>query len=180
MQGRTFEFDLKLTNRYPLVEPQLNLITANLPLQLNDGRDLYNELVGKHGWKQECSVAQLIAQIPDFTAEILLSQATNLVIGKFHLGQLYDLNAYPTVFDVREQSELDANKTMPRRFVITPTAMLIFRPVDDDLPQVGMLGAWAHLKSLLRVRRNPTVPQYLSLVFKKSDERQPWVLNLVV
>jgi len=46
--------------------------------------------------------------------------------------------------------------------------------------QYGVLIAWASLQSIARLRKNAASPQFLSIIFKPCDERQPWVLNLMV
>ena len=43
-----------------------------------------------------------------------------------------------------------------------------------------MLVAWASLQSIARLRRNVTSKQFLSIIFKPCESKQPWVLNLVI
>jgi len=50
---QTFEFEMLLPNKYPFTDPQILCHTdfAHPMLSLSDGRDLFNEVVGRDGWK---------------------------------------------------------------------------------------------------------------------------------
>jgi hypothetical protein len=63
--------------------------------------------------------------------------------------------------------------------VVTRSALLLFQPIEQNI-QYGILIAWASLQSISRLRKNAASPQYLSIIFKPVDEKQPWVLNLII
>ena len=60
-------------------------------LSLNDGRDLFSEVVGEGGWKVGHKLYSLIQLIPEFIAEMYLIENDYYIIGTFHLGQVYNL-----------------------------------------------------------------------------------------
>ena len=66
-----------------------------------------------------------------------------------------------------------------RNMAVTPSAILLFQPFMDNA-QYGILIAWASLQSIARLRKNSASQEFLSIIFKPMEERQPWVLNLVI
>ena len=60
-----------------------------------------------------------------------------------------------------------------RNLVVTPSAILLFQPIQQD-PSYGVLLAWASLQSIARLRKNAASPQFLSIIFKPVEERQVW------
>lgn len=40
--------------------------------------------------------------------------------------------------------------------------------------------AWVSYASIVRIKRNNKDSRLISIIFKVSEERQPWVLNLVI
>jgi hypothetical protein len=42
------------------------------------------------------------------------------------------------------------------------------------------LQAWVSYASIVRIKRNNKDSRLISIIFKVSEERQPWVLNLVI
>jgi ubiquitin-protein ligase len=85
--GSSFEFKIRLTVRWPFVDPQIYLCQNNWPRHLADGRDLFNEVVGQGGWKKNHTISTLVTLMPEFIEEILdMEEDRDHVIGKFHLG----------------------------------------------------------------------------------------------
>jgi hypothetical protein len=118
------------------------------------------------------------------------------VVGTFQLGQVYNirrwadsekgharpLEAYTEkcgVFQCQEQDEEDESKFMARYLVVTPSVLLLLDPVEK-VEGFGTLQAWASLQSLNKIRRNNVMQELMTLIFKAAEERQPWVLNLMV
>lgn len=50
-------------------------------------------MCGKDGWKADFHLFEIIMLLPDFVEAIIESPVSILkqVVGKFHLGQLYDM-----------------------------------------------------------------------------------------
>jgi hypothetical protein len=85
--GSSFDFTIRLTSRWPFVDPQFYLSPGNVPSYLADGRDLYNEIVGQDGWKKNYSLTTLVTIFPDYIEEILNMEVDREhVIGRFHQG----------------------------------------------------------------------------------------------
>lgn len=63
-------------------------------LALDDGRDLFSEVVGEGGWKVGHKLYSLIQLIPEFIAEMYLVETDYYVIGTFHLGQVYNMRQF--------------------------------------------------------------------------------------
>ena len=69
---------------------------AKATLSLNDGRDLFKEVVGEGGWSVEIGhkVYSIIKLIPEFIAEMYALETDFHVVGIFHLGQAYDMKQF--------------------------------------------------------------------------------------
>jgi len=52
----------------------------------SDGRDYFEEIVGKNGYKQNLNLSQMIKLIPDFIYDYVETNKPSEVIGKFHLN----------------------------------------------------------------------------------------------
>jgi len=91
-----YDFELVLSNKYPFRDPMIICHTEFAPsiLSLNDGRDLFNEVVGEGGWKVGHKMYSLIQLIPEFIAEMYLIEDDFYIIGTFHLGQVYNLRQF--------------------------------------------------------------------------------------
>ena len=63
--------------------------------------------------------------------------------------------------------------------MVSKSVILVLQPVEE-MNDYGILVAWASLQSIGRLRKNTYAPQYLSIIFKPLEDRQPWVLNLVI
>jgi ubiquitin-protein ligase len=50
---KSFDFEILLPPKYPFLDPQIMCHTdfAHKFLSLNDGRDIFNEVVGDQGWR---------------------------------------------------------------------------------------------------------------------------------
>jgi len=82
-------------------------------LSLNDGRDLFNEVVGAQGWRIGHKLYTLIQLLPEFVQDMIVMIDNLQIVGQFHLGQKYSFarwNDRPDikVFMCSEQSETDA------------------------------------------------------------------------
>ena len=55
-------------------------------LWLDDGRDIFNEVVGEQGWKVGFKLNTLIQLLPDFIMDMAVIEDNLHVIGIFHLG----------------------------------------------------------------------------------------------
>lgn len=62
---------------------------------------------------------------------------------------------------------------------MTPSAILLVQPIHAT-HNYGILIAWASLQSIARLRKNAASPHFLSIIFKPVENKQPWVLNLVI
>ena len=83
------------------------------------------------------------------------------------------------VFACQEQIDESGEEFQLRNLIVTPSAILLTQPIAES-PSYGVLIAWATLQSIARLRKNSAAQQFLSIIFKPMEERQPWVLNLVV
>ena len=63
-------------------------------LAITDRRDLLEEVIGEGGWKVGHKLYSLIQMLPEFIQEMYLVEDDLYTIGKFHLGQVYDLRAF--------------------------------------------------------------------------------------
>ena len=71
-------------------------------------------------------------------------------------------------------------KTLVDAFVvITETVFLLLEP-DHKIKNVARLIACASLPSLEQVRRNIERPDNLQFVWRKVDEKEQWILNIIV
>jgi|DEB19_MinimDraft_2_1074335.scaffolds.fasta_scaffold56266_1 hypothetical protein len=62
----------------------------------SDGRDYFEEIIGKNGFKKNFDLSSLIQMIPAFISDYADdSYQPHEVIGKFHLNQVYNLNDWP-------------------------------------------------------------------------------------
>jgi hypothetical protein len=86
-------FEVILTYRYPYRHPQVICLTPFGPLSLCDGRDLFHEIVGKDGWKNDLHIFEILLFLPDFIEWLFESPVSIMkeVVGTFHLGQMYNL-----------------------------------------------------------------------------------------
>jgi len=59
---KTFDFEILLPIKYPFIDPQIMCHTSfsHVFLSLNDGRDLFNEVVGSEGWRVGFKIFTLI------------------------------------------------------------------------------------------------------------------------
>ena len=91
-----YDFEIILSNKYPFRDPQVLCHTefAHQMLSLNDGRDLFGEVVGEGGWKVGHKLYSLIQLIPEFIADMYLIEDDLHIIGTFHLGQVYNLRQF--------------------------------------------------------------------------------------
>lgn len=55
-------------------------------LSLDDGRDIFNEVVGEQGWKVGFKLNTLIQLLPDFIMDMAVIEDNLHMIGIFHLG----------------------------------------------------------------------------------------------
>lgn len=64
----SFDFEILLTPKYPFVDPQVLCHSkfAHPFLSLNDGRDLFNEVVGSQGWRVGFKLQGLVQLLPEF------------------------------------------------------------------------------------------------------------------
>ena len=67
-----------------------------------------------------------------------------------------------------------------QELVMTHDFILFFEPTPVFGKGIAKLTAWASLLSIARIRRNAKIPNFISLVFKAAEERQPWVCNIQV
>lgn len=120
-----------------------------------------------------------------------------MVIGKFHLGLQYDTNIWTgnpwcSFFNCREEKDNShllnksmVDKPLPKKtyvdafVVITESEFLLLEP-DHKVKNVARLIACASLPSLEQVRRNIERPDNLQFVWRKVDEKDQWILNIVV
>jgi hypothetical protein len=147
----------------------------------SDGRDYFEEVIGKNGFKKNFDLSSLIQMIPAFISDFADdSDQPHEVIGKFHLNQVYDLNDWPQEqrFSVLEQSEISCTKFNLREIVLTPGMILMFKSEIETT--FVKLQAWVSYASIVRIKRNNKDSRLISIIFKVSEERQPWVLNLVI
>jgi hypothetical protein len=56
--------------------------------------------------------------------------------------------------------------------------ILMFRTEENT--SFSKLLAWVSYASIVRIKRNNKDLRLISLIFKVSEERQPWVLNMVI
>lgn len=85
-----------MANKYPFRDPQVFCHTefTHPMLTITDGRDLFNEIVGEGGWKVGHKIYSLIRLIPEFIQEMMLVEDDLYTVGRFHLGQVYDLRNF--------------------------------------------------------------------------------------
>ena len=83
-----FTFEVLLPIRYPFIDPQIMCLSsfAHSFLSLDDGRDIFNEVVGEQGWRVGFKLQTLIQLLPDFIQEMAIIEDNLHVIGCFHLG----------------------------------------------------------------------------------------------
>jgi len=55
-------------------------------LSLDDGRDIFNEVVGEQGWRVGFKLHTLIQLLPNFIQDMAIIEDNLHVIGCFHLG----------------------------------------------------------------------------------------------
>jgi len=138
----------------------------------------------------------LVQLIPDFIQDMAILEDDMHVVGTFHLGQVYNIKRWADsdkeekkaseayvepcgVFQCQEQDEEDESKFLARYLVVTPGVLLLIEPLENAAGY-GTLQAWASLQSLNKIRRNNVMQELMTLIFKAANERQPWVLNLMV
>lgn len=69
----TLKFEIQLENRYPCCDPQIFVLTnfAHRSLSLADGRNLFDEVVGENGWKNDLPLYKVIYLLPEFVEDML-------------------------------------------------------------------------------------------------------------
>lgn len=136
--------------------------------------------------------------VPNFVEDMIdlsfTETAKQFVIGKFHLGQIYNLETikeiakltnpdFTTYYEIQEQSELNASTFTNKILVISGFTLLVFEqlPYDEfDLESrnYGILESWASLHSISRVKK--PAPLMVSIIFKLHEDKQPWIFNFIV
>ena len=122
-----YDFEIVLSNKYPFRDPLILCHTdfTNGMLSLDDGRDLFSEIVGEGGWKVGHKLYSLIQLIPEFIAEIYLIENDYYTIGTFHLGQVYNLrqflmpNKKSAIFACQEQVDEEGEEFQIRHLCVT-------------------------------------------------------------
>jgi hypothetical protein len=64
--------------------------------------------------------------------------------------------------------------------VLTGEFFLIFEPQPVFGKGIAKLISWASVLSIARIRRQMKHQNFVSIIFKSQEERQPWVCNLQV
>ena len=115
------------------------------------------------------------------------------IIGNFHLGLKYDVNIWTSnrycgVFTCKEEKEgvLTGRDSQSGKrghveivIVLTDSIFLILEP-DSKIKNVARLMAWATLASIEQIRRNTDIPDSVTFVWRKVDERDPWQLTVTI
>jgi hypothetical protein len=159
VKDKYFVFDILLDHKYPFYQPQIFCRSAFSKPPLNDGRDVFNEVLPQslEEWRITKKLHELVQFIPDFVADMVIAESENdmltKVYGTFHLGNLYEMsnwgavngvNRDSKVFEAEEQDECDEETFYPRQLVITPSALLILE-LHKQAKNVGTLLCWASL-----------------------------------
>jgi hypothetical protein len=51
---------------------------------------------------------------------------------------------------------------------------------DDERAKYAELDAWASLHSISRLKRPTYAKNQITIIFKQSEEKQPWIFNFIV
>lgn len=98
-----------LDHRYPFYQPQIFCRTAFSRPPLNDGRDLFKEIL-KGEWKITKKLYEMATYIPEFIADVVIAEAESglltEVFGTFHLGNLYEMSNWGAVNGVNRDSKV--------------------------------------------------------------------------
>lgn len=86
-----FVFDVLLDHKYPFQQPQIFCRTAFSNPPLNDGRDLFSDIL-KSEWKIAKKLYEIVQYIPEFVSEVKITEEELKVYGIFHLGYLYEMS----------------------------------------------------------------------------------------
>ena len=63
--------------------------------------------------------------------------------------------------------------------VISETVFLVLEP-DSKMKGIGKLVSWGTLPTIDNIRRNLENPDFLTVSWRKVDEKEPWVLNILL
>lgn len=159
-----------MSNKYPFRNPQVlcHTLFTHPMINISDNRDLFSEVVGEGGWKIGHKLYSLIQLIPEFIREMYMLEDDLYTVGRFHLGCVYDLRNWiedeavvkkktSGIYACQEQLDENGNEFQVRSLVLTPSALLLFQPVQDNI-QYAILIAWASLQSISRLRKNAASP----------------------
>ena len=129
-----FVFDIFLDDKFPFQQPQILCRTDFSVQPSTDGRDIFQEIL-KSDWKIANKLYEIVQYIPEFIQEVIIEEEESMkVIGRFHLGNRYNLNDWEpgmvnlncSLFPCEEQDEGDPEYFYPRVIIVTPTALLLF------------------------------------------------------
>lgn len=128
-------FDILLDYKFPFQQPQIFCRTPFSNPPLNDGRDLFNDVL-RTQWKIAKKLYEIIQYIPEFISEVKISEEEGKLFGTFHVGFLYELSNWgingidriSKVFECEEQDEINEEVFYSRIIIITQTALLVLEP----------------------------------------------------
>lgn len=149
-------FEAILDHKFPFQQPQIVCMTAFSQPPLNDGRDLFNDIVKPEdgGWKIARKLFEIVKFIPDFISDVieeLSSDCDKRVWGTFNVGYIYNIDATwnpsQIYYGCEEQDTKDEQIYYPRTLVVTPMALLIFEK-NRKHKNLGVLSSWYALSDL--------------------------------
>ena len=63
--------------------------------------------------------------------------------------------------------------------VISETVFLLLEP-ESQMKGIGKLVSWGTLPTIDNIKRNLDNPDYLTISWRKVDDKEPWVLNILL
>ena len=109
---QSYAFEILMSNKYPFRDPQVLCHTqfTHPMVCITDKRDLFQEVVGEGGWRVGHKLYSLIQLIPEFIQEMYLMEEDLQAVGKFHLGQVYDLTKFGGDASQRSMNVFDCHE----------------------------------------------------------------------
>lgn len=142
------------------------------PQPLSDGRDLLLHVLpdGYSEWQPSIYIKEVILKLPAFIKSVVSQKQLTKSIGKYHPGQIYDVNMWQGSFgafsyqcieqfnervlvknDTGGQHQTMRKKSFELIFVVTPRHVLALR-VDTKNRSTARLNGWANIHSIHKVK----------------------------
>eukprot|EP01017_Pseudomicrothorax_dubius_P011536 TRINITY_DN1432_c0_g3_i6.p1 TRINITY_DN1432_c0_g3~~TRINITY_DN1432_c0_g3_i6.p1 ORF type:complete len:254 (-),score=47.05 TRINITY_DN1432_c0_g3_i6:276-1037(-) len=170
-----FMFEIFLGEKFPFVFPKFFCRTTFSRPSLADGRDLLNDILGRP-YSPSILLHDIVTQLIPFVKKVLANPDDKVTIqsyGTYHLGEIYNLEDFLVMEEIAifQTTELTQDKKSDKRYVVVTESNFLTFELIDKKKQIIRLMQWAHIQSLVNIKRKKDEENTIILTWKDSTKQ---------